>query len=1056
MKSWKRTAAVAAVIVAALLALIVLVVPGIITDRAVRWVANHTERTLSIERISINPFTLSVAIHRLALNDPDTRPFVAFDRLRLELSARSLLERALIVKELRLERPSVRLVRTTANAYNFSDLLNLGSDEPPQSASEEGEPLRFSLNNITIAGGSVDFIDQAVTPAAQHRVRDLQLAVPFVGNVAYLADEYVSPLLSATLNDAPFSFEGKLKPFADTVEATVGINIDNLDLPEYAAYLPAELPVRFETGHLSTALEISYRVTRDIGPQVVMTGDVTLTGLKLSERSGAPLCFLPLGRVNLANSKLFSDRVDLKEIIIYGLEVTLNRDRQGGWNYERITSDPRVSSATVESEAKEAGNGPQITIDSTRLRAGRIHFRDDLPDGGFAAELKEISFDLQDFATGAGKRSPFNLALESERGETIAITGSFALQPLAAAVKVEAAGIPLEPYFPYLSAALTRSPAATLSAGAEAELGADGTVRLKNGAVTLRDQSLPFGGEDGLRLARLAVGGITVDSGERRAEVATVVAENGELRFSRDAEGALSPLSLLRPAPAADNPPAATEEKPFSWRLGQVTTTGLNVAFADGMFTERPTFILRSLALDLAGLHSPGPSFDSLTANAAYGRRGVLDLASSGRAAPLDISGKIRLRRIPLTSVNPYLPESFRVELVSADLDAGLDFMLQQATSGLTGNVGGSLGVRDFYATETGSGDDLLLWESLQLDKFNATLSPFTLRIGEVALNDFQAKVIINPDGSTNLQRAFGSGAGKENPPSPTEPGPESGRQPDIAVDAITLQKGTIDFTDRHMRPTYQVKMLNLGGRIGNMSSGGGKPAEVDLRGNLRNESPLSITGTIDPLRESLFLDLKVRFTDIELSPASPYSGRYLGYFVEKGKLFLDLEYHIEDNRLQSRNRIFLDQFTLGERVESEDATSLPVRLAIALLKDRKGEIHLDLPVTGRTDDPQFSIWGLVWQVLKNLLIKAATSPIALLTSMFGGGEEFSFISFPYGTARLSGPDQEKLSQLASALKDRPALKLEVMGYADRDRDPEGYRQELLLQRMRRRNTAIW
>jgi hypothetical protein len=263
--------------------------------------------------------------------------------------------------------------------------------------------------------------------------------------------------------------------------------------------------------------------------------------------------------------------------------------------------------------------------------------------------------------------------------------------------------------------------------------------------------------------------------------------------------------------------------------------------------------------------------------------------------------------------------------------------MLQQATSGLTGNVGGSLGVREFYATETGSGDDLLLWESLQLDKFNATLSPFKLRIGEVALNDFQSKVIINPDGSINLQRAFGGGAGKENAPSPTEPGPESGRQPDIAIDAITLQKGTIDFTDRHMRPTYQVKMLNLGGRIGNMSSIDGKPAEVDLRGNLRNESPLSFTGTINPLRESLFLNLKVRFTDIELSPASPYSGRYLGYLVEKGKLFLDLEYHIEDHRLESRNRIFLDQFTLGERVESEDATKLPVRLAIALLKDRKG-----------------------------------------------------------------------------------------------------------------------
>lgn len=275
------------------------------------------------------PLTLSIEIHGLALTDPDTLPFVAFDRLRLKLSARSLLERALIVRDLRLERPSVRLVRTAANAYNFSDFLNLGGEGTAQPSAEEGEPLHFSLNNITVTDGSIDFIDQVVTPAAQHRVRDLQVAVPFVGNVAYLADEYVSPHLSATVNDAPFTFEGKLKPFADTVEATVGINVDNLDIPEYAAYLPAELPVQIETGHLSTDLEISYRVTRDAGPQASLTGDVTLTGLMLNERGGAPLCFLPLGKVNLAGSEPFSDRITLEEIIIYGLEVTLNRDRQG-------------------------------------------------------------------------------------------------------------------------------------------------------------------------------------------------------------------------------------------------------------------------------------------------------------------------------------------------------------------------------------------------------------------------------------------------------------------------------------------------------------------------------------------------------------------------------------------------------------------------------------------------------------------------------------------------------------------------------------------------------
>jgi len=121
----------------------------------------------------------------------------------------------------------------------------------------------------------------------------------------------------------------------------------------------------------------------------------------------------------------------------------------------------------------------------------------------------------------------------------------------------------------------------------------------------------------------------------------------------------------------------------------------------------------------------------------------------------------------------------------------------------------------------------------------------------------------------------------------------------------------------------------------------------------------------------------------------------------------------------------------------------------VALLKDRKGEIHLDLPVTGRTDDPQFSVWRVVLQILKNLLVKAATSPFALLQSAFGGGADLSVISFGYGSAELAPAEQDKLRKIAQALADRPAIKVEVAGYVERDKDAEGYRSELLRRKVR-------
>jgi hypothetical protein len=328
------------------------------------------------------------------------------------------------------------------------------------------------------------------------------------------------------------------------------------------------------------------------------------------------------------------------------------------------------------------------------------------------------------------------------------------------------------------------------------------------------------------------------------------------------------------------------------------------------------------------------------------------------------------------------------------------------------------------------------------------------LAIESITLSDYFAKVLIDDEARLNLVEAFSK---KETPaedenaeassPATTEAAAASpdAPRPAIRIEAVTLQGGQVDFTDRHLPKTFHADMRELGGRISGLDSDPAARAEVDLRGRLRGQSPLTISGAVNPLAEKLFLDLKLSFLDIDLSPMSPYSGNYVGYLIEKGKLNLSLEYKVEDNRLQATNEVFLDQFTFGQAVESEEATGLPVKLAVALLKDRNGEIHLDIPVYGNLEDPQFSIAGVVWTIIKNLLVKAATSPFALLGALLGGGEEdFSSINFDYGSARLNPAEQDKLQRMSQALLDRPGLDVDVSGFVDPDNDPEGYRKEQL------------
>jgi len=211
--------------------------------------------------------------------------------------------------------------------------------------------------------------------------------------------------------------------------------------------------------------------------------------------------------------------------------------------------------------------------------------------------------------------------------------------------------------------------------------------------------------------------------------------------------------------------------------------------------------------------------------------------------------------------------------------------------------------------------------------------------------------------------------------------------------------------------------------------------ATLDISGKLDQHAPLKITGTVNPLREDFFADLVVDFSDIELSPTSPYTGKFIGYTIAKGKLSLDLQYLVEDTKITGKNKAFLDQFTLGDTVESPDALKLPINLAIALLKNRKGEITLNVPVKGNLDDPEFSIGGIVFKAIVSLIAKAATSPFALLGALLPEGEDLQYVDFEPGSVLIGQEYTKNLESIAKALFDRPGLKMDIKGSVKADEE---------------------
>jgi uncharacterized protein involved in outer membrane biogenesis len=1042
--------------IAVILLFIILLLPGILRNVITDKIEESTGRKASIGRISLNPFTWSAEVSDFRLAEKrENKTFVSFSSVRVKLSPASLTKRAFIVSRLRISNPQVHIVRTAANRYNFSDLLT-GKKSGKSS-------LLFSINNIEIGNGSVDFLDQATGKTTAHSIRQMKLSVPFISNIPYLADIDVAPQFNAIINGARFSANGRLKPLAKSMETSVIITIRELDIPHYLAYLPLTTPITFSSGSLSTTTEITYRVSTTAKPEVTLTGALKLESIRMKDRRGEALLALDSGLLRVNQADIFARRFDLAALETAGLEVFLERDAQGRWTWQRLQS-PATAAAPAE---KKASPKPILIVSSIRSTGGKIHFLDRVPRNTFRTDLTALDLAVKGLSTQKNGTATWDISFRTQRNESVALNGELTLTPLNVSAKLNANGLNIEGYYPYLADRLRTPLTGKLDTVAAISFNSDEGLKVNDLSLAGHELYADFGKKEGVRLTEVSLKGGKLSLKEKTAEVESITLTGGDLKASREKDGGFSYERMLVPSKTKKMAPAkaSSTAAPFSYRIKKVEGNSLNIRVTDRSRPGNPTFPLKGLRFSAQEISGPKSGAIPFNLATAYGKNGTIGISGTALPSPLKVRGTVTLKRIPLRDFDAYLPDDLALSIAGGALDTRLGFSLAKTGKKLNGTFGGSLGIRSFYCLDTKENEDLLKWERLQVNGIKGVLSPFSLKISDVSLSNFFSRITITKNRKLNLQnlttksaeparQPSGESLPQTTPPAPSTapvpPAPQvAASKPDIKINAVTLQGGTMVFSDYHLKAPFVTTFYNLGGRISGLTSEENRVAEVDLRGNLENHSPLSIAGTVNPLRQNLFLDLKINFSGIELSPTTPYTGTYLGYTVQKGKLYLQLAYRIENKNLTSENKLFFDQLTFGEKVDSDKATSLPVRLAVALLKDRKGEIHIDLPVTGRTDDPEFSIWRLVFQVLRNLLVKAATSPFALLQAAFGGGEDFSSVTFAPGSATLSQAEKDLLLKLAGALQDRPNLSIEVIGFADKENDPEGYRNEYLARKMR-------
>ncbi len=556
-----------------------------------------------------------------------------------------------------------------------------------------------------------------------------------------------------------------------------------------------------------------------------------------------------------------------------------------------------------------------------------------------------------------------------------------------------------------------------------------------------------------LRLPSLSVELASVEPFAPAVHLQQITLSTPQLVVRRDKQGKINLLNLVQTdkksarAAAEDKPAGGAEKKkPLVFSIDRLLVDKADITFIDEQPAQPVRLSLSPLTLGVSGFSLQKGDSADLDLALVLDKKTNLSAKGPFGIDPLAADLALDVKNLTIRSFQSYFPETLQMDVTrGAIFTAGRCSLAMDEQNKPRVKYTGNLSIRDLATLDKAQAHDFLKWKQLNFQSLAAGYNPLFVTIREISLVDFFAKIVINPGGGTNLQDIFGASKKEAAPADKSEPAPPPAAEtakpqqapPDIKIGQVRFAGGTVDFADRNIKPNYAVTMLNLTGSVTGLSSQEISRAKVALKGNLGYGSPIDISGTVNPLKKDLFADIKISFKDIEMSPVTPYTNRYLGYPITKGKLNFDVAYLIDQRKLRAENKIFFDQLTFGDRVESPEAIKAPVPLAVSLLTDRNGQINLDVPLSGSLDDPKFRIWPLVWQVLVNLITKAVTSPFSLLSSLTGGGEEMSFVEFDYGSAVLPEADGKKITALAKALYDRPQLKLEISGFADTDRDKE-------------------
>lgn len=1027
-----------------------LLVPPLARTLLVDRGSEVVRREIGVGEVYFNPFTFYIQLTAIRVEGKGEPPLatVAVASLNFNPFA-SLMRQRWQFGTIMLDAPDVRVVVDEEGQFNFSDLFT-PSEEP-----SELPPL--GIERLIIENGTVSYRDDA---RAEPFATTLTPVAFILTDFSTEPDEFGNyRVTGTTAASRAFTWNGRVAvaPFSSQGE----VAFERIDLPKFMPFFAEFLAAEVRAG--GVGFKGNYSVSLGETKSATVS-DFTLQATNLvivMPDSDRAVVELPSATIDVKKAQFFERSAQIARVTLEGLAVGLEREVDGTINVSRLlaastTAEGRTTEGaekeTSEPEDLAAGEGSgegspianfALRIEVLELRNGTMRYSDHSLAEPFAMTVSPVEFTLENFSMSAGAPGgSYRLTAQTDTGGGVMGSGTITMEPLASRGTVEFEQFSLGAYTPFFADLFEgeiRSGTVTLTTRYDLSFGADRHVTVSDATWRITDLVVAKP-ESELPMIEIPV--FTGDLEQANvfdpsAKIARVVLDGVVMRLERAPDGTLNVASLFAgPSPPGNGSEASRAEADASagaadndrarddqLRIANIALQNGTVIFTDRTVPETVKVRAENIQATATGVSSDlGQDVEIDLSLQWAGGPGVIKAAGKVRAQPLQAELQVFGSDLELPPVAPYLQTMIAAQLVSgrATFDGTIEGS-QPQDSPLVFHWMGRAAIDDIDLRDAQLGHELAKWRQLAMSESELTTQPLRFTAREVSFSGPVLHVVRTEDGTINLSTIVKT----DDEASSGEDADDEALPFEARIEQLVVREGGMTFSDRSIQPEFATAITQLEGVVLGLASAPGAATEVELKGILAGAAPLTISGEINLLADDILSNSVVRvdLTNLPIEPFESYAERYLGYKIERGKMRGDFEYSTAQGQLDGTNRIVIENLSLGESVESPDAVSIPLKFALAVLRNRQDEVVLNVDVSGSLESPEFSLGQIIQRAFRNVLVKAATAPFSLLGSLFGFNEEdLVAAEFLPGEALIGAAAEERLDQLAQVLNDRPGL----------------------------------